>query len=109
MFWKVFYDDGSTYHGSPELAPSLGVILIVESDEEIGRFMLSGYDYYWWDQDCWRGGDIFGLWDYLHRPGWKRVLFGRTIHSDDFKRIYDVALKDGDFPPKSAKRRDERR
>jgi hypothetical protein len=100
--WKIFYDNGSTYHGDPFLAPGLGVIAIVNRDSDHGRYIRVGHDYYWYEDSKWGGGDIFGLFDYLVRPGARKIIFGRTTDNQTFARVYQQALDDPDFLPKTA-------
>ena len=97
--FRIYYDDENIYDGPPEEAPRLGVQAIVQFTEHEGRSVYSGEDYYWWDDDgTWRGGDLFGLFDYLIRPGYKLVLFGRLIHNAKYKEILDLAHKDSEIP-----------
>ena len=110
MSWRVYYDDGefSSGDGPLEAVPTLGVQVIVKRDtadpiDNVGRRVLDRADYYWWDSDVqeWYGGDTFGLFDYLQRPGLKKVLFGRSISTERFIAIRNRALADPDFPPYS--------
>lgn len=109
MRWKIFYGDGSTYSGPPENAPGVNLQVVVLEDKDHGRRLISGGnfglrdDYYWWDAalESWWCGDIFGLIDYLQQPGWKKVVFGRSIGNDAFAAIYKRAKEDPDFPPKT--------
>lgn len=109
--WRIYYADGSTFadeDGPAEDAPALGVQAInqmVGTPE--GRQMLHGagqrpnrtpVDYFVLDEgDEWLGVDLFGLWDYLQRPGWRKVLFGRTISNPEFAEILYRAGHDPDF------------
>lgn len=109
LTWRIYYGDGSHFdnlNGPPERAPARNVQVIVQRDllagpEEIGRRILAGFDYYWFDTEAggWAGGDLFGLFDYLLRS--TRVKFGRTIDDRAFKGVKERALDDPDFPPKS--------
>ena len=101
--WKVFYDDGSAVTSDTpiEHVPPLGVEVIALIDETMGRKLIFRYDFYYF-QGMWFGSDIFGMFDYLQRPGMKRVLFGRTISEEAFREIYARAVDDPDLPPKSA-------
>jgi len=102
--WKVYYGDGSTISSNDSEAediPSRNVICIVNKHEDVGRQIVTRHDYFWFD-GFWTGGDIFGLFDYLLCPGWRKVLFGRTIKTDQYDQIVKRALKDPDFPVKSA-------
>jgi hypothetical protein len=99
--WRIYYSD-STYDGPVENAPERDVQVIVKADERVGWAMCHASDYYLWEYDTWRGADIFGLFDYLARSGWKRVLFGRTLKHEEFNAIYQRAKADRDFARKSS-------
>lgn len=110
MNWRIYYGDGSTYSdedGPPELAPKLDVQIINKCDEtpgidNRGTLRVQQYDFYWWTEEAeWFGGDIFGLWDYMQRPGWKVVLFGRSRSYQRFLQVRQRALSDADFAPYS--------
>lgn len=112
--WKIYYGDGSTYSdldGPPEAAPKLNVQVVAVPDERVGVYFRSQADYYWYDfdQERWLGADLFGLWDYLVRPGYKVVAFGRTIPNVEYDKIIATALEDSELPPKSAWDDSERR
>lgn len=103
--WRIYYGSGATYSnldGPAEEAPALDVIAIVQDFD--GRSIIHGgrgnpfIGYYWYDGETWCAGDLFGLWDYLAQPGWKRVIFGRTIPGDLFHDIIKAILVDPDFP-----------
>lgn len=108
--WKIYYEDGSTYTGPPYEAPPLGVMIIVHADLEHGRFLRFNYDYYWYveDKDQWEGSDLFGLYDYLMRPGPRKVIFGRITDNETFSSIHQKAYFDEDFLPKTAYSQRER-
>jgi hypothetical protein len=102
--WRIYYGDGTTFDdldGTPADAPALNVQVIVVRDRDpnsqLGRYPVHRFDYYWWDDPDWYGGDLFGLFDYLARPGWKRVMFGRTIGNAEHQAIIDRALADPDL------------
>ena len=107
MLWRIYYDDGTTFSsadGPAEESPALGVQAIVQPDSEVGRTVDAKREYYWWIDDRWDGGDIFGLFDYLARPGVKVVRFGRSMTNAGFRAVYQAAVNDPDFPRKSATR-----
>lgn len=109
--WRAYYDDGSLFdssQGEPQDAPALGIQAIVQPDPDVGRTVQWGKDYYWWLGDRWDGGDLFGLFDYLSRPGLKIVRFGRSMSNAAFRAVYARAAADSDFPRKSAVAPDER-
>lgn len=95
--WRIYYDDGSTWadtDGPVEDAPGLGVVVILVEQAE--SFVIVGHDFYCWhaDQERWWGADQSGVWDYLHRPGWKKVIFGRTVPNEIYGRIHAHAMRD---------------
>lgn len=111
--WRIYYDDGSTFsnaEGAPHEAPALGVQMILQADPVVGRQVITGKDFYYFDLGAWMSADWFGLWDYLCRPGAeKTVRFGRNMRSQDYHALMGRAVKDPDFPPKSAWYPGERR
>lgn len=111
--WRIYYDDGTTYTGPPELAPKLGVQVIAQVDHDHGRHLLHDptLGYWWWIGDRWYIGDVFGLWDHLAQPGFKIVLFGRSIERERHQAILHLAANDPDLPacPKTGWQPAERR
>ena len=96
--WRIYYSDGSTFddtQGTPEQAPSLGIVIINQSGHDGGPLSLAGFDYYWHENDWWYGGDLFGFWDYLQRTGIGK--FGRVMFTPDYRALRDKAEKDPDF------------
>ena len=110
MDWKIFYSDGRTYSGPPELAPKTQVQAIIVKDDLIGRRIESSVDQYIYspERGGWRGVDKFALWEYLSEPGFKIVLFGSVMPDADFRQLWDKISKDKDLPPKSGNLRSER-
>lgn len=108
--WRVYYGDGTTVEsdGFPvDRVPARNVQVVVQDHPSVGWSMVHTRDFYIWADERWRGVDQFGLYDYLCEPGWKRVLFGRTINRDDFNTIYQQAKRDTKFARKSGFTRDE--
>lgn len=106
MKWKIYYNDGTTYcdqDGSPFDAPGRGVQIVAIEDNRVGRILLGKEDNYWWLNDRWYGGDLFGLYDYLQDSGPKKVIFGRVIDMDSFNSIIKIATTDPYLPKKNAK------
>lgn len=104
--WRIYYGDGSTFdssQGSPLHAPALNVQCIVQPDPDVGRHVVSKFAYYWWDGE-WYGGDLFGLHDYLMRPGPKTVKFGRTVSNAEYRAVVRRAAADPDFTPGAPQR-----
>ena len=99
MTASIFYSDGFIFEGAPQDAPSFDVQAIVQPSPQVGWAMEHTHDYYVWRKDLneWRGTDLFGLWDYLSQSGWKKVLFGRTISTDEFSNIYQRAKEHRDI------------
>lgn len=59
---RLWYGDGSTYDGPPELAPGWGLQVIGQPDRtqgtgNVGYLLLHGYDWYFWRTDTqeWMG------------------------------------------------------
>lgn len=111
--WRIYYDDGSTYSdadGPVELAPCTGVLVIVQRDPRVGVVRWFHKHHYAWDHAQWLGlgderapGDgLWGLVDYLSRPGWKKVLSGRTVPYAAWTSVLNQAMTDPDFQDKSA-------
>lgn len=102
----MYYSDGSTFSsddGPPELAPGLGVVVIPQVDPDVGRMMMARWDHYCWHGDQWWGHDLVGLIDCLALPTANIVLHGRTVSQSDYAAIYQRALDDPDFCPKSGR------
>lgn len=104
--WKVYYGDGTTFSskdGPPDQAPAANVQVIVQSSAEHGWQALSNSHYYIWRDERWWMVDMqgFGLFDYLLQPGWKRVLFGRTLPNEDFTRIWQQVASDPEMVEKT--------
>lgn len=105
--WRIYYEDGSTFdssQGEPEDAPSYGVVVIVQPDEEVGRLIMHLWDWFYWreDEQQWWGADVYGLHDQLlaNKPI-KAVKLGRNMNSQGFKAIMQRATDDPDFMIKS--------
>ena len=111
--FKIWYDDGTVYSGKPELAPKRGVQCIAQTDPECGRTICRSDDFYVYQEYDgilgFQGVDQFGLHDYLIEPGYKLVLFGRTIGNREYKSILQKAVNDLDLPVKTSWDSGERR
>lgn len=114
--WRIYYADGSTFsnaEGAPAEAPGLGVAIIVQLDEDVGRHLLCGWDWYHWhaDHGQWWGSDLFGLQDQLTSDRVdvvRAVKAGRSMHTPEYRAIYARAVRDPDFPDKSGRLPSER-
>jgi hypothetical protein len=97
MAFVIYYSEDVEYSGPPEDAPARDVQIIVQDNPDVGSELVTSCDYYIWDTYLgdegprWRGVDLFGMYDYLLRPGWKRILMGRTISGEEYVRIYKKA------------------
>lgn len=109
MWWRIYYGDGSIFSGDPEGAPARNVQVIVQHCPDHGWQAVSGTDYYVWRGGRWFGVDKFGLYDYLIDPGWKRVLFGRTLTREEYNLIWQQMMADPEMPKKTAFNKRERR
>lgn len=102
----IYYDDGSEFaaeYGDALNAPGQGVIVVAQSDSDVGRELLHMKDFYCWDGGRWLGMDTYGLYDYLARPGWKKVLAGRTVSYGVYSSIFGRASTDHRLPTKTAR------
>jgi len=98
--FRIYYHDQPPYDGDPFYAPIWGVLVIVENDPDSGRRLVQNGDYYVWEGRWWPV-DFAGLLDYLARPGPRRVLIGRLVGDDDFRKTYIAADNDPDFRPRT--------
>jgi len=96
--YRIYYDGGATYDGSPENAPAFGVLVVIQKNKDSGRELITSKDYYCWTGNGWLCTDYIGFVDYLAQPGWKRVLFGRMVSNDEWYRVIKQANEDPDFP-----------
>lgn len=102
MQFKVYYDNGATYTGDPFLAPALRVLVIVEENQEHGRKLVSGGDYYVWEKEHWYAVDYPGMIQYLVSPGPRRVLLGIMVEGNLWNATMKEARNDPDFPSQTA-------
>ena len=104
--FKIFYDDDTFVTDSDdiELIPKRGVQGIVVADNTLGRRTEHSNDFYIYvpKRGLWRGVDQFGLFDYMIEPGFKLVLYGRTLSDDDYRSFWKKMKADTYLPPKSA-------
>lgn len=116
LAWRIYYSDGTTFDssmGSPSEAPGLGIAVIVQPDPDTGRVLMCKWDYYFYHQKYgqWWGADSFGIIDQLtsDRAGdVVAVKAGRTMHSPEYKELYNRAVSDPDFARKSGRLPEER-
>lgn len=97
--WRIYYGDLSTYSdqdGPAELAPCVNVMCVAYYDEDNRRKLCHSADYYWFDPEVgrWCGSDLFGLWDYLARPGFRIVKFGRMLGDNQYRSVMQFAMND---------------
>lgn len=98
MRFLIWYEDGSTYHGDPFLAPRVGVQCIVSAaNNEKGWSLRHKCDYYWLRDGEWCGGDLGGFMDYMMSfDGPKYVIFGRSmLHDKAFSDLIGRACERG--------------
>jgi hypothetical protein len=95
--WRLYYGDGTTFSdedGTPAFAPTTNVMCCAWYDDDNRRRLAHAADYYWYEDGRWYGSDLFGLWDYLARPGFKIVKFGRMIGDLQFRDVMSKAMND---------------
>ena len=101
--WRIYYGDGSTFSykdGVPYEAPPWNVQDIIQEDPIKGLYHQHG-DYYVFRENerRWYSVDWTGLIDFLAHEGGP-VKFGRTINTEQFRKIRTKADKDPDFKPR---------
>lgn len=107
--WRIYYSDESTFDssmGSPEDAPSFGVIAVVYPDPDCGRGIVHRFDWYYYHpvDKTWWGVDVTGLHDaLLHNLPLRAVKHGRLAPNAVYNRVLQAALHDPDFPIRSAR------
>ena len=103
--WRIFYSDRTVFDssmGEPEDAPPHGIIAVVQADRDCGRFVLNGWDWYYFDGTEWWGADLLGLLDRLmHNLPTRGVKQGRMASTDVWQEMMDRAVTDPDFPKKT--------
>lgn len=101
--WKLYYEDTTFSHedGDPVDAPTFGVLVIAQPDFEVGRMLLSRFDWYWWDGE-WYGSDWIGMVDaFMHREA-RALKAGRSVPNTVYQEVFQKAWDDPDLPVKSA-------
>lgn len=105
VLWRIYYADGSIFDstmGEPEDAPGHGIVAVVDRNEQLGRVVLSGWDWMYYDGAEWYGADLHGMLDrLLHRLTTRAVLQGRMVNQSQWEDIMDRAVTDPDFPIRS--------
>jgi len=95
--WRLYYGDGSAFSnldGLPEQAPCVNVMCVAYYDGDNRRRLAHSADYYFYEDGRWYSVDLFGLWDYLSRPGLKTVKFGRMIGDGQYRLVMQQAMTD---------------
>lgn len=108
MRWKVFYVNGYSFShvdGEPQDAPGGGVVAVVQEDDTVGVLVHRGTDFYVFDEfyGGWYGLDVFGLTQYLMRPGLKIVKVAEAMSTQAFKQMMADIQADPNLPKKSAR------
>jgi len=106
--WKVFYVNGFSFShvdGEPQDAPGGGVTAVVQEDETVGLLIHRGTDFYVFDEyyGGWVGMDVFGLTQYLMRPGMKIVKVAEAMSTAAYKQMMADIRADPHLPEKSAR------
>ena len=106
MIWEIYYDDGTTFsdlEGTPQDAPSFGVIAVVSPDETVGRIITHKWDWYYVVGDQWWGSDVYGVLDRMtHNLEVTALKQGRNVNNTAFRRIMSEASINPRFSKKSA-------
>jgi hypothetical protein len=101
--FKIYYSDGSVYSGDVSECPIWEVLLIVEKDKEHGRKIVSGGDYYTYEDGRWISCDFITMLQYMARSGmYKRFLVGVMSSHEKWADAVRRARVDPDFPEQTA-------
>lgn len=97
--WQIYYGDSAIINSKDCVVsdvPTLNVQVILQYDSKVGWYLQTRGDYYIYRQDdrLWQAVDFAGLLVYLIKSGWKRVLLGETIRSEDYATIFQQAIED---------------
>lgn len=111
--WRIYYADGSTFdstQGGPEDAPKLGVLVIIQPNEN-GSRLYNNEHYYVWKHGQWFDATVDAMWFYMANPEpkFKIVLFGEYVTDDVWTETMQRALHDPDIGPKTTWKPVERR
>lgn len=103
MAWRIYYSDGSTFDssdGEPDEAPALGFICAVGYRPNGHRYIMHGWDHYFYDRDTeqWWGCELTGLIDQLRLNKVYAYKQGRSVESEVFQELMGRAHRDPDFP-----------
>ena len=93
--WRIYYVDGGTFDdkGTPEDAPTMGIICVKHFTLDNKWELLAYGDYYIYDRQWWCG-DAAGFWQYMFKTGLKIVKFGTSTDDFNFERIMAFARND---------------
>ncbi len=108
MKWCIHYINGFIFDntfGEPENAPGGGVLAVVQEDYAVGVLVHQQNDFYCFDEQFggWAGMDVFGLTQYLMKPGFKVIKLGEVMSTERFKSMLAQIRSDPNLPNKSAR------
>lgn len=102
--WVVYYNRETTFNnddGDPIDAPAWGIQVIAQTDDQVGRRLISQSDFYLFIDGKWVGVDFIGLIDHLANV-LGIVKVGRMIDRQQYRAILEQAGIDQlGLPPKS--------
>jgi len=106
--WRIYYVDDSSFgngDGEPQDAPGGGVVAVVQEDSRVGVTVHHQNDFYVFAEEFggWYGVDVFGLTQYLMRPGFKIVKLGEVMTTKKYLALIHTIKQDPDLPTKSAR------
>lgn len=78
-------------------------MIVAQEDADVGKEILHQKDFYYFEDGRWFGCDLYGLFDYLRRPGWRKVVAGRNTEHRNYQALYERARVDPDLPYKTAR------
>lgn len=94
--FKIYYADGTTFQGNPEMAPARGVVCILQKRADGRHNILSEKSHYVWSNDFWIPCTWDDVEEYLldRRNEFQFVIRGRVIDCAGYWKIFDKAKKD---------------
>ena len=110
MHWRIYYESGGVLDGDALPVCCVGVLVIAQADDRLGREIVDGGDWYYCRKGRWYAADTFGLMDQIlyHLPEISCVLQGRMVGRETFDVAVIRACDEPGLPRKSAHRKTER-
>ena len=94
--FRIYYDNGLTHDDDVEIAPSYGVLVILQRRSSDGRwYIASNAPYYAHNGREWLHFYTNDMVDYLvHDIPIDKLIVGRMVDKAEFSQVYEQAKKD---------------